>query len=73
MLKHKKTKLVRMELIFSYPIIGRFGFSTLVRVFEFLLSDWSTLLLIEVGVTKSDTERCSGSPGHSFSFKKLFI
>ena len=68
--------------MFSCPIIGQFRIFSLilVRAFKCLFSGWSTLSFIEVGISESNTEGCSGStlfsskiPGHPFAFQKLFI
>ena len=78
----KKSNFLRIELIYSFPIIGRFRFFSLilVRPFKFLFSSWSSLLFIELGIAEQNTEECPGSillsfmiPGHPFTFQKLLI
>ena len=67
--------------MFSYPIIGRFWFFSLilVRAFKVLFSGWSALLFIEVGISESNTKGWSGSilfsfeiPDYLFAFPKTF-
>ena len=74
--EHKKSKLFWIELMFSYAIVERFRFFSLilVRVFKFLFSGWSLLLFIEVGILESNTKGCSGSIlFFPFAFQYFFM
>ena len=76
-LEHKKSNLLQIELMFSFPKIGRFWFFSLIldRSFKCLFLGWSPPLFIEVGIAESKTGGCSGSillsitvPGQPFTF-----